>query len=306
MADDKTAASPVVASHPRGEPADDLAKGVVGTAKQSFRDLFIWKQRVVVSNAYGETRCEWRQPDPIQNPISLFAQLSGKDWLFFIVGFLAWTADAFDFHALSIQQSPIAAWYGRSKTEISTAITLTLLLRSVGAAFFGFAGDKWGRKWPMVLNMIVLGLLQIATIYSTTFQQFLAVRSLFGLFMGGVYGNAIAMALEQCPTNARGMMSGILQQGYSFGYVLAACAYLGIKEAPDAWKTVFWIGGEHAQGYEIRAPRANTTRSWSVHRHRLDSCAVPRVPAVPRRTQGRQESLQPWRFLARHEEDVGC
>jgi hypothetical protein len=52
---------------------------------------------------------------------------------------------------------------------------------------FGFAGDKWGRKWPMVANMIILGLLQIATIYSKTFNQFLAVRSLFGLFMGGVY-----------------------------------------------------------------------------------------------------------------------
>lgn len=93
----------------------------------------------------------------------------------------------------------LADYYGRTKTEITTAITLTLLLRSVGAAAFGLAGDKWGRKWPMVFNMIVLGLLQIATIYSGTFQQFLAVRSLFGLFMGGVYGNAIAMALEQCP-----------------------------------------------------------------------------------------------------------
>jgi MFS family permease len=64
---------------------------------------------------------------------------------------------------------------------------------------FGVAGDKFGRKWPMVLNMIILGLLQVATIYARTFQQFLAVRSLFGLFMGGVYGNAISMALENCP-----------------------------------------------------------------------------------------------------------
>ncbi|KAF1990647.1 MFS general substrate transporter [Aulographum hederae CBS 113979] len=89
--------------------------------------------------------------------------------------------------------------------------------------------------------MIVLGVLQIATIYSTTFQQFLAVRSLFGLFMGGVYGNAVAMALENCPVNARGLMSGILQQGYSFGYVLAACANLGVGGAVETWKTVFWI-----------------------------------------------------------------
>lgn len=143
--------------------------------------------------------------------------LSKQGWLYFIVGFAAWTADAFDFHALSIQTVKLADYYETSNTQVSTAITLTLLLRSVGAAFFGLAGDQFGRKWPMVVNMLILGLLQIATIYSATFQQFLAVRALFGLFMGGVYGNAIAMALENCPVEARGLMSGILQQGYSFG-----------------------------------------------------------------------------------------
>jgi len=90
--------------------------------------------------------------------------------------------------------------------------------------------------------MMILGLLQIATIYSKTFSQFLAVRSLFGLFMGGVYGSAIAMALENCPVDARGLMSGILQQGYSLGYVLAACANLGVGGGTESWKSVFWIG----------------------------------------------------------------
>ncbi|KAG6306954.1 hypothetical protein E4U45_005983 [Claviceps purpurea] len=222
------------------EPADPLAVGILPTARQSFRDLFIWRRRVVLSNEYGETRCEWRDPDRFINPFSLLAQLSAKNWLFFTVGFLSWTADAFDFHALSIQTKKLATYYGRSKTDITSAITLTLLLRSLGAAAFGLAGDKWGRKWPMVANMLILGLLQIATIYCSTFSQFLAVRSLFGLFMGGVYGNAIAMALEQCPSNARGLMSGILQQGYSFGYVLAACANLGVGGGTETWKTVFW------------------------------------------------------------------
>ncbi|KAJ5152000.1 hypothetical protein N7492_010295 [Penicillium capsulatum] len=222
------------------EIADPIAKGTIATARQAFKDLFIWKQRVEVINEHGESHAEWHAPEPIKNPISLMMQLSARDWLFFIVGLVAWTADAFDFHALSIQTKKLADYYGRSKTDISTAITLTLLLRSVGAAFFGLAGDKYGRKWPMVVNMIVLGVLQIATIYSSTFQQFLAVRSLFGLFMGGVYGNAIAMALEHCPTNARGLMSGILQQGYSLGYVFAACANLGVGGATDSWKTVFW------------------------------------------------------------------
>ncbi|KAJ5788357.1 Major facilitator superfamily domain general substrate transporter [Penicillium paradoxum] len=223
------------------ERADSIPSGTLATARQAFGDLFIWKQRVEITNEHGETYAEWQTPEPIKNPISLMAQLSARDWVFFLVGLLAWTADAFDFHALSIQTVKLAKYYDRSKTDITTAITLTLLLRSVGAAFFGFAGDKYGRKWPMVINMIVLGLLQVATIYSQTFQQFLAVRSLFGLFMGGVYGNAMAMALEHCPVNARGLMSGILQQGYSMGYVFAACANLGIGGETESWKTVFWI-----------------------------------------------------------------
>ncbi|OJJ01396.1 hypothetical protein ASPVEDRAFT_40969 [Aspergillus versicolor CBS 583.65] len=223
------------------EPAEPVAEGVWAVAKQSWVDLFRWRQRVEIVNEHDEKRAEWQDPEPFQNPIKLFMLLSARDWLFFLVGLGAWTADAFDFHALSIQQVKLADYYGKTKTDISTAITLTLLLRSVGAAFFGLAGDRWGRKWPMVVNMIVLGVLQIATIYSGTFQQFLAVRSLFGLFMGGVYGNAIAMALEHCPVSARGLMSGILQQGYSLGYVFAACANLGVGGETESYKTVFWI-----------------------------------------------------------------
>lgn len=184
---------------PSNERAEPIAKGILPAAVQSFKDLFIWKQRVEVVNEFGESHAEWQSPEPLKNPISLMAQLSARDWLFFLVGLAAWTADAFDFHALSIQTKKLSDYYDQSKTQITTAITLTLLLRSVGAAFFGLAGDRYGRKWPMVVNMIVLGVLQVATIYSYTFQQFLAVRSLFGLFMGGVYGNAIAMALEHCP-----------------------------------------------------------------------------------------------------------
>ncbi|KAK8170990.1 carboxylic acid transport protein [Phyllosticta citrichinensis] len=225
----------------QNEPAEPIATGVFAVAKQSFGDLFRWKQRVLITNEYGEERTEWQAPEPLPNPFSLFAQLTLRNWVFYIVGWAAWAVDAIDFHALSIQTTKLADYYDQSKTNITTAITLTLLLRSVGAAIFGLAGDRFGRKWPMVLNMIILGVLQIATIYCSTFSQFLAVRSLFGLFMGGVYGNAVAMALENVPVNARGIMSGIMQSGYSAGYVFAACANLGVGGETDTWKTVFWI-----------------------------------------------------------------
>jgi MFS family permease len=85
-----------------------------------------------------------------------------------------------------VQQVKLAKYYGETKTRISLAITLTLLLRSVGACIFGLLGDGFGRKWPMVFNMVILGLLQIATIFCPTYSSFIAVRAIFGLFMGGV------------------------------------------------------------------------------------------------------------------------
>lgn len=113
-----------------GEPAEPIPRGIWPTAKQAFGDLFIWKQRTEIVNEYGEARYEWQTPPPIQNPFKLLAQLSLHDWAFFLVGLFSWIADAFDFHALSIQTVKLAAYYQESKTNITTAITLTLLLRS--------------------------------------------------------------------------------------------------------------------------------------------------------------------------------
>ncbi|KAG6997606.1 hypothetical protein G7Y79_00039g075680 [Physcia stellaris] len=271
--------------------AEPLARGTVPTIRQSWADLFRWRQRVTITSD-GDTTTEWQSPEPLHNPISLLLQLKIRDWLFFVVGFLAWTADAFDFHALSVQTVKLAKYYDTSKTKITTAITLILLLRSVGAAIFGLAGDKFGRKWPMVVNMIVLGCLQIATIYSNTFQQFLAVRSLFGLFMGGVYGNSIAMALENCPVHARGLMSGILQQGYSFGYVLAACANLGVGGATDTWKTVFWIAG----GFSIAVGLVRACLPESQQFLEAKKAGKPRVTPAAFWKEARAMLAKDWRM----------
>jgi MFS family permease len=149
---------------------------------------------------------------------------------------------SFDFHALSIQTTKLAKEFGVSKTRVTEAITLTLLLRSIGAAVFGVCADYYGRKYPLVINMWCLGALQVASIYCKTFNQFLGVRALFGLFMGGVYGAAAGMALENIPAEARGLFSGIFQQGYSFGYVLAACVNLGVGGATHTWPISFWVG----------------------------------------------------------------
>lgn len=128
-------------------------------------------------------------------------------------------------------------------TDITWGITLVLMLRSVGAVIFGIAGDMWGRKWPFIVNNVLFIALELGTGFCQTYRQFLACRALFGIAMGGLYGNAAATALEDCPEQARGIVSGLLQQGYAFGYLLAAAfARALVGTTPHGWRPFYWFG----------------------------------------------------------------
>ncbi|PWN20530.1 putative carboxylic acid transport protein JEN1 [Microstroma glucosiphilum] len=214
----------------------------VQNVKESVVALFHWRTRGYYLDAEGVQRETCETPKLPPNPLKLIRKITLRIWITYTIGFLAWFADAYDFHSLSIQSVKLAKHFNTTKSQVSEAITLTLLLRSVGAAIFGIFADYFGRKYPMVINMWLLGALQIGTIYSQTFQQFLAVRALFGLAMGGVYGAAASMALESVPSDARGLMSGIFQQGYSLGYVIAACINLAVGGDVASWQTMFWVG----------------------------------------------------------------
>lgn len=117
------------------------------------------------------------------------------------------------------------------------------MMRSVGSIAFGIASDRYGRKWPYIVNMVLFIVLELATGFCNTFEQFLGVRALYGIAMGGLYGNATATALEDCPAAARGIMSGILQQGYAFGYLLATVFARGlVNTTPYGWRPLYWFG----------------------------------------------------------------
>lgn len=76
-----------------------------------------------------------------------------------------------------------------------------------------------------------------------TFPQFLAVRSLFGVAMGGIWGLASSTALENLPVEARGLASGFLQEGYAVGYLIAAVVNLTlVPETSSGWRGLFWLG----------------------------------------------------------------
>ena len=104
---------------------------------------------------------------------------------------------------------------------------------------FGLISDRYGRKWPLVGNLLLVSVFSLGSGFVQTFQQFLAVRSLFGIGMGGIWGLASATALENLPVEARGLASGVMQQGYAVGYLIAAVIDLYLVPH-TTWRALFW------------------------------------------------------------------
>ncbi|KAM9897613.1 hypothetical protein OXX69_010202, partial [Metschnikowia pulcherrima] len=168
--------------------------------------------------------------------------MSMRNWNFFFMGFAAWTWDSVDFFAVSLNAGEMAASFDRSVTDVTWGITLVLMLRTVGALLFGYWGDRYGRKWPYVVNLSLLVVLQIGTGFVQTYKQFLGVRAMFGIAMGGVYGFSLATSLDDSPIPCRGVLSGMFQQGYAFGYLLAVVFNRAITEnTQHGWRALFWF-----------------------------------------------------------------
>ena len=112
--------------------------------------------------------------------------------------------------------------------------------------------DRYGRKWPLVANLIVICVFELAVSFVETFPAFLACRALFGIGMGGIWGLAASTALESLPVEARGLASGVLQQGYAVGYLLAACINLKlVPRAKAGWRSLFWCAAGVSGGAAI-------------------------------------------------------
>ncbi|KIY44464.1 MFS general substrate transporter [Fistulina hepatica ATCC 64428] len=168
-------------------------------------------------------------------------EITPIQWALFCSGWLAWTCDAIDFFSVSLSVSSLASDFNEDVSNVTTAITLTLLLRPVGAAIFGLISDRFGRKWPLIVNLLIVAVLQLGAGFVKSFSAFLGIRSLFGIGMGGIWGLAASTALENLPVETRGLASGVLQQGYAVGYLLAACINLKLVPATSpGWRTLFW------------------------------------------------------------------
>ena len=173
--------------------------------------------------------------------VRLFKSLNRDQRNTFVACFLGWALDALDFFLVTFVLVPLGHDFGQTIPKVAFAITLTLMMRPVGAFIFGLLGDKFGRRIPLMADIIFYSVMELLTAFAPNFTIFLILRALFGIGMGGEWGLGASLAMESLPTQARGLFSGILQQGYAVGYLLAALVYW-IVFPHFGWRGLFIAG----------------------------------------------------------------
>ena len=159
----------------------------------------------------------------------------------FIASVLGWSLDAFDFFLMVFVVKTIAKDFGATVYDVSWAITLTLMFRPLGALFFGWLAEVYGRRPILMINILLFSSFELATAFAPSLTVFLVLRALFGFAMGGEWGIGASLVMESIPTASRGTVSGILQEGYPFGYLLASLVYGSLFNS-IGWRGMFVVG----------------------------------------------------------------
>ncbi len=202
-------------------------------------------------------------------------------WHAISASFLGWTLDAFDFFVVVFLVDTLAAQFQVSTEKIIFTTVATLAMRPIGALIFGVLADRYGRRKPLMANVVFFSVIELLCGFAPNYTFFLLLRAIYGIGMGGEWGVGASLAMESAPPRWRGVFSGILQSGYSIGYLLAAVAARFILPLSPVWgwRAMFWAGGVPALlAFYIRS-KVRESEAWKQHR-------APTIGAIVRTATG--------------------
>jgi len=191
-----------------------------------------------------------------------------------LAGFLGWTFDAFDFFVLTFVLAPIAAEFGKTLPAMALTITASLATRWLGAILFGLLADRYGRRIPLIANILYYSLIEVLSGLAPNYRVYFVLRLLYGIGMGGEWGVGASLTMESIPANWRGLVSGVVQEGYALGFLLAAGAYRFVY--PHwGWRPLFFVGGLPALLTLFVRAKVKEPEAW--HRSRTDWASYRRA-----------------------------
>jgi MFS transporter, SHS family, lactate transporter len=167
--------------------------------------------------------------------------LDRNQWSAVIASFLGWTLDAFDFFVMVFMLKAIASDFGTDVPHVALAVTLTLAARPFGALLFGWLADRFGRRPILMIDILLYSVFEFASAFAPSLAALIVIRVLFGFAMGGEWGIGASLVMETVPPKTRGIISGLLQEGYACGYLFASIVYYFLFDA-IGWRGMFMIG----------------------------------------------------------------
>jgi SHS family lactate transporter-like MFS transporter len=205
--------------------------------------------------------------------LAWYRDVSREQWKTFLTTFAAWALDAFDFTILTFVLADIQQSFSVNKALAGALGTVTLLFRVAGGIGAGTAADRWGRKGPILFSIAWYTAFALLSGLSTSYVMLFACRGLFGIGMGGMWAAGMPLALEQWPAKHRGIASGLLQGGYSFGFLLSSLVYqLGYPLVSDrpalAWRVMITAGVIPAAIIFVLMKRVPESPVWIDRRRR--------------------------------------
>lgn len=183
-----------------------------------------------------------------------------------IAGYLGWTLDAFDFFLVVSCLTAIGREFHKTDAEMALTLTVTLAFRPVGAFLFGLLADRYGRRLPLMIDLIFYSIVEVLSGLAPNYTTFLLLRALFGIGMGGEWGVGASLAMEKAPPRLRGLLSGFLQQGYAMGFLLASVANIFLFHR-FGWRPLFFLGGLPALLAIFVRMHVKESEVWEKTRH---------------------------------------
>ncbi|MBS9533392.1 MFS transporter [Mycobacterium sp. M1] len=178
--------------------------------------------------------------------------------------------DAFDYFIVVFVYADIAKTFGHTKTEVAFLTTATLAMRPIGALLFGLWADRVGRRVPLMVDVIFYSVVGFLCAFAPNFTVLVILRLLYGIGMGGEWGLGAALAMEKIPPERRGFFSGLLQEGYLFGYLAATLASLLVTDALGlSWRWLFGLSILPAMVSLIIRYRVSESEVWQATQNRM-------------------------------------
>src|SRR5258705_9586223 len=177
-----------------------------------------------------------------------YRDVTPAQWKAFIGCYLGWMLDGFDFTILTFLLVDIQRSFTVDKALVGSLGTITLIFRVAGGIGAGTAADRWGRKGPLMFSILWYSAFSFLGGFSTSFRMLFALRELFGIGMGGMWATGMPLTLEHWPAHLRGTASGLMQSGYSMGFLLSSLVFeFGYPLVSHAgtdmgWRVMLWIG----------------------------------------------------------------